>query len=99
MVIFGVFGHQPTSVVALIRVWVFSVGVVVILGIVYNFLQNSQAFDDLMHGRSPRARTRERSWEDFCKSTSFSKLTNNICTNLITVLSLQRVSTQHEKTT
>lgn len=71
MVIFGVFGHQPTSVVAVIRVWVFSVGVVVILGIGYKFLQNSQAFDDLMHGRNPRARTRERSWEDFCKFHSF----------------------------
>lgn len=67
MVLFGTFGHPPTSIVAVVRTWVFSVGVIVILGIVYNFLQNSQGFDDLMHGRSLRAKSRERSWEDFCE--------------------------------
>lgn len=70
MVVFGTFGHTATSIVAVVRTWVFSLGVVVILGIVYNFLQNSQGFDDLMHGRSLRAKARERSWEDFCKYPS-----------------------------
>ncbi|CEJ56647.1 hypothetical protein PMG11_02848 [Penicillium brasilianum] len=80
MVVFGTFGHPATSIVAVVRTWIFSVGVVVILGIVYNFLQNSPGFDDLMHGRSLRAKARERSWEDF-------------------LLSLQRVSAQHERST
>ncbi|KAJ5676115.1 hypothetical protein N7462_009012 [Penicillium macrosclerotiorum] len=79
MTIGGVFVNQATSIVAVVRVWVFSIGVWVVCAVVYNVLQKSQAFDDIMHGRSPRGKARERSWEDF-------------------VLSLQRVSSQHEKT-
>ncbi|KAJ5115275.1 proton ATPase [Penicillium alfredii] len=66
--VFGVFADRPTSIVAAVRVWVFSFGVWVVCAVVYTLLQNSTGFDDLMHGRSPRSKARERSWEDFVVS-------------------------------
>lgn len=67
LAIIGVWGHQPTSIVAIVRVWAFAIGVTVVLAIAYGFLQSSQAFDDIVHGRSLRGKSRERSWEDFRK--------------------------------
>ena len=67
MVIFGVFVNRNTSIVTIVRVWGFSLGVEVVCFVVYNFLQSSEAFDNIMHGRSPRGKGRERSFEDFGK--------------------------------
>lgn len=78
MVIFGAFVNKETHVVTVVRVYVFSLGVSIICALVYTTLQSSEAFDNIMHGRRPGGKRRERSWEDF-------------------VVSLQRVSSQHEK--
>ncbi|KAK4167399.1 putative type IIIA plasma membrane ATPase [Cladorrhinum sp. PSN259] len=77
--IFGWFehGHQ-TSIVAVVRIWVFSFGVFCVMAGVYYLLEGSTGFDNLMHGKSPKGNQKQRSLEDF-------------------VVSLQRVSTQHEK--
>ncbi|KAH6622868.1 hypothetical protein F5144DRAFT_605408 [Chaetomium tenue] len=79
--IFGWFEHGPgrdTSIVAVVRVWIFSFGVFCVMGGLYYMLQDSVGFDNLMHGKSPKGNQKQRSLEDF-------------------VVSLQRVSTQHEK--
>lgn len=78
--IFGWFvpgGHQ-TSIVAVVRIWIFSFGVFCVMGGVYYLLQDSVSFDNMMHGKSKKSQ-KQRNLEDF-------------------VVSLQRVSTQHEKT-
>ncbi|EHA55602.1 plasma membrane H+-ATPase [Pyricularia oryzae] len=71
-------GNKMTHIVAVVRIWVFSFGVFCIMGGLYYILQDSQGFDNLMHGKSPKGNQKQRSLEDF-------------------VVSLQRVSTQHEK--
>lgn len=77
--IFGWFmGGDQTSIVGVVRVWVFSFGVFCVMGGLYYILQGSVGFDNLMHGKSLRGNQKQRSLEDF-------------------VVSLQRVSTQHEK--
>jgi len=76
--LFGWFVGGNTSIVAVVRVWIFSFGVFCIMGGVYFLLQDSAGFDNLMHGKSPKKNQKQRSLEDF-------------------VVSLQRVSTQHEK--
>ena len=77
--IFGWFEHQQqTSIVAVVRIWIFSFGIFCIMGGLYYMLQDSVGFDNLMHGKSPKGSQKQRSLEDF-------------------VVSLQRVSTQHEK--
>jgi len=78
--IFGWFVGGRTSIVAVVRVWLFSFGIFCVMGGVYYLLQGSQGFDNLMHGKSIKKDQKRRSLEDF-------------------VVSLQRVSTQHEKTT
>jgi len=76
--LFGWFVGGNTSIVAVVRIWVFSFGVFCVLGGLYYLLQDSVGFDNLMHGKSPKKDQKQRSLEDF-------------------VVSLQRVSTQHEK--
>ncbi|KAL2264146.1 hypothetical protein VTK26DRAFT_1667 [Humicola hyalothermophila] len=76
--VFGWFENSDTSIVAVVRVWVFSFGVFCVMGGLYYVLQDSVGFDNLMHGKSPKKDQKQRSLEDF-------------------VVSLQRVSTQHEK--
>ena len=77
--IFGWFEHgQQTSIVAVVRTWIFSFGIFCVMGGLYYILQGSTGFDNLMHGKSLRGSQKQRSLEDF-------------------VVSLQRVSTQHEK--
>ncbi|KAK0635079.1 Atpase [Bombardia bombarda] len=71
-------GYKQTSIVAVVRIWIFSFGIFCIMGGVYYILQDSVGFDNLMHGKSPKGNQKQRSLEDF-------------------VVSLQRVSTQHEK--
>jgi H+-transporting ATPase len=73
----GGMAHQ-TSIVAVVRIWIFSFGVFCVMGGVYYLLQDSVGFDNLMHGKGPKKDSKKRSLEDF-------------------VVSLQRVSTQHEK--
>ncbi|KAI9735252.1 MAG: plasma membrane H+-ATPase [Cirrosporium novae-zelandiae] len=77
--LFGWFVGGQTSIVAVVRIWIFSFGVFCVLGGLYYLLQGSTGFDNLMHGKSPKQNQKQRSLEDF-------------------VVSLQRVSTQHEKT-
>ncbi|TKA64602.1 Plasma membrane ATPase [Cryomyces minteri] len=76
--LFGWFIGGQTSIVAVIRIWIFSFGVFCVMGGVYYLLQDSAGFDNMMHGKSPKKNQKQRSLEDF-------------------VVSLQRVSTQHEK--
>ncbi|GKT51543.1 plasma membrane ATPase [Colletotrichum spaethianum] len=76
--IWGWFEHSNTSIVAVVRIWIFSFGVFCVCAGVYYLLQDSAGFDNLMHGKSPKGSQKQRSLEDF-------------------VVSLQRVSTQHEK--
>ncbi|WYZ37595.1 hypothetical protein EsH8_II_001101 [Colletotrichum jinshuiense] len=77
--IWGWFEHgDQTSIVAVVRIWIFSFGVFCVCAGVYYLLQDSAGFDNLMHGKSPKGSQKQRSLEDF-------------------VVSLQRVSTQHEK--
>ncbi|KAH8147234.1 uncharacterized protein LAJ45_08712 [Morchella importuna] len=77
--IFGWFeGNEQTSIVAVVRIWIFSFGIFCVMGGVYYLLQDSVSFDNLMHGKTPKKDAKKRSLEDF-------------------VVSLQRVSTQHEK--
>ncbi|KAI9760847.1 MAG: plasma membrane H+-ATPase [Candelina submexicana] len=76
--LFGWFVGGQTSIVAVVRIWVFSFGVFCVMSGVYFLLEDSSGFDNLMHGKSPKKNQKQRSLEDF-------------------VVSLQRVSTQHEK--
>ncbi|KAK4156682.1 plasma membrane ATPase [Chaetomidium leptoderma] len=77
--VFGWFeGQEQTSIVAVVRIWIFSFGIFCVMGGIYYMLQDSVGFDNLMHGKSPKGSQKQRSLEDF-------------------VVSLQRVSTQHEK--
>ncbi|KAL2853050.1 hypothetical protein BJX68DRAFT_49554 [Aspergillus pseudodeflectus] len=64
---FGWFVGGQTSIVAIVRIWVFSFGVFCIMGGLYFLLQRSRAFDDIMHGRFPRRReiVAQRPLEDF----------------------------------
>ncbi|KAL9107474.1 MAG: hypothetical protein Q9227_007671 [Pyrenula ochraceoflavens] len=77
--LFGFFkGGHYTSIVAVVRIWIYSFGVFCVMGGLYYLMQDSVSFDNLMHGKSPNKKAKQRSIEDF-------------------VMSLQRVSTQHEK--
>jgi H+-transporting ATPase len=76
--VFGWFEHGQTSIVTVVRIWIFSFGVFCVMGGVYYLLQDSVSFDNFMHGKTPKKDAKKRSLEDF-------------------VVSLQRVSTQHEK--
>lgn len=76
--LFGWFVGGNTSIVAVVRIWIYSFGVFCVLGGLYYLMQDSVTFDNLMHGKSPKRNQKQRSLEDF-------------------VVSLQRVSTQHEK--
>jgi H+-transporting ATPase len=77
--LFGWFqGGHYTSIVAVVRIWIFSFGVFCVMAGVYYLLQDSVGFDRIMHGKNPSKSQKQRSVEDF-------------------VVSLNRVSTQHEK--
>ena len=67
--LFGFFVGGRTSIVAVVRVWIFSFGVFCVLGGVYYLLSGSTGFDSLMHGKSPKKNTKQRSLEDFGKFT------------------------------
>ncbi|KAH7112202.1 putative plasma membrane ATPase [Dendryphion nanum] len=76
--LFGWFVGGQTSIVAVVRVWIYSFGVFCVMGGAYWLLQDSEGFNNIMHGKSAKKDHKQRSLEDF-------------------VVSLQRVSTQHEK--
>ncbi|KAK9471824.1 uncharacterized protein V1510DRAFT_181467 [Dipodascopsis tothii] len=78
--LFGWFVGGQTSIVAVVRVWVFSFGIFCVLGGAYYLMQDSVAFDRLMNGKPMKEKPKQRSLEDF-------------------LVSMQRVSTQHEKAT
>ncbi|KAA8643609.1 plasma-membrane proton-efflux P-type ATPase [Aspergillus tanneri] len=68
--IFGWFVGGQTSVVAVVRIWVFSFGVFCIMGGLYYLLQGSTSFDRIMHGQSPRGhRIKQRQLEDFSRKS------------------------------
>ena len=96
--LFGWFIGGQTSIVAVIRIWIFSFGVFCVLGGLYYLLQDSVGFDNLMHGKSPKKNQKQRSLEDF-GMCAFSYIYHTAVSWLTrgTVVSLQRVSTQHEK--
>ena len=79
--LFGWFagGHQ-TSIVAVVRIWLYSFGVFCVMAGVYYLLQDSVTFDNIVHGKRLRAqkKMKRKEMEDF-------------------IVSLNRVSTQHEK--
>lgn len=67
--IWGWFEDSDTSIVAVVRIWVYSFGVFCVMGGVYYMLAGSQGFDNLMHGKSIKGSQKQRSLEDFGKST------------------------------
>ena len=95
--IFGWFTGVKTSIVAVVRIWLFSFGVFCVLGGVYYLLSGSVGFDNMMHGKSPKKNNKQRSLEDFGRT--FPVIGVGLETWLTggAVVSLQRVSTQHEK--
>ena len=64
--IFGWFVGARTSIVAVVRIWLFSFGVFCVMGGLYYLLSGSAGFDNLMHGKR-RKNQRQRSLEDFGK--------------------------------
>lgn len=70
--IFGLFVGGQTSIVTVVRVWIFSFGIFCIMGGLYYLLEGSTGFDNIMHGKSPKNNgKKQRSLEDFGRS-SFS---------------------------
>jgi H+-transporting ATPase len=65
--LFGWFIGGQTSIVAVVRIWIFSFGIFCVMAGVYYLLQGSQGFDNLMHGKSPKKDAKQRSLEDFGK--------------------------------
>ena len=61
--IWGWFVGSPTSIVAVVRVWIYSLGVFCVLSGVYYCLQDSEGFDKAMHGG--KMGEKQRSQEDF----------------------------------
>jgi hypothetical protein len=57
-------------------------GVFCVMGGVYYLLQDSQGFDNLMHGKSPKKDLKQRSLEDFGKHPHVPHLSNQINTDL-----------------
>ncbi len=58
-------GNKHTSIVAVVRIWIFSFGVFCVMGGIYYLLQDNIGFDNLMHGKSPKKNQKQRSLEDF----------------------------------
>ena len=80
--LFGLFIGPWTSIVAVVRIWLFSFGVFCCLGGLYFLLQRSTGFDSLMHGKSPNKNKKQRSLEDFGKplfAPSKNSSTNFVC--------------------
>lgn len=74
--LFGWFVGGETSIVAVVRVWIFSFGIFCIMGGLYYLLQGSTSFDNIMHGKSPKGNAKQRSLEDFGTSLCASRSTS-----------------------
>lgn len=95
--VFGWFEHNQTSIVAVVRIWIFSFGIFCVMGGVYYLLEDSVGFDNLMvsfnsfhsyeHSLTPLQHGKTPKKDS--KKRSLEDF----------VVSLQRVSTQHEKST
>ena len=66
--LFGWFENSKTHIVTVVRVWIFSFGVFCVMGLLYYLLDGSKSFDNIMHGKSPRSKAKQRSLEDFGES-------------------------------
>ena len=94
---FGWFTGARTSIVTIVRVWVFSFGVFCVLGGIYYLVSDSAGFDNVMHGKSPKKQQKQRSLEDFGRLLRYQCWARMMWLTCGAVISLQRVSTQHEK--
>jgi len=68
--IFGWFvGGERTSIVAVVRVWLYSFGIFCVMAGVYYLLQDSVTFDNMVHGKlsSRKKALKKRDMEDFSK--------------------------------
>ncbi|POS86140.1 plasma membrane ATPase, partial [Erysiphe pulchra] len=63
--LFGWFVGGETSILTVVRIWIFSFGIFCVMGGLYYLLQDSAGFDNLMHGKSPKGSQKQRSLEDF----------------------------------
>lgn len=65
--LFCVFGwwSKDTSIVTVVRVWIYSFGIFCVLGGLYYLMQDSIAFDSIMHGKGIKEKPPQRSIEDF----------------------------------
>lgn len=66
--LFGWFVGGHTSIVTIVRIWIFSFGIFCIMGGIYYLLQDSVGFDNVMHGKPMKTNQKQRSLEDFGKS-------------------------------
>jgi H+-transporting ATPase len=66
--LFGWFVGGQTSIVTVVRIYMFSLGVFCVMAGVYYLLQDSTGFDRMMHGKSPKKQEKQRSLEDFIVS-------------------------------
>lgn len=65
--IWGWFLGDDTHIVAVVRIWIFSLGVFCVMGGLYYLMQGSTGFDNMMHGKSVKKDSKQRSLEDFGK--------------------------------
>jgi H+-transporting ATPase len=70
--LWGWFIGGNTSIVAIVRVWIFSFGVFCVMGGVYYLMEDSVAFDNIVHGKAIKKDPKQRSLEDFGKATACS---------------------------
>lgn len=63
--LWGWFIGGQTSIVTVVRVWVFSFGIFCICGGLYYVMQGSVGFDRLMNGQPMKEKPKQRSLEDF----------------------------------
>jgi H+-transporting ATPase len=66
--LFGWFVGGQTSIVTVVRIYLFSFGVFCVMAGIYYLLQDSTGFDRMMHGKSPKKQEKQRSLEDFIVS-------------------------------
>lgn len=67
--VFGWFIGGQTSIVAVVRVWIYSFGVFCVMAGVYYLLADNSGFDNFMHGKSSKKSDHKgRNLEDFGKS-------------------------------
>lgn len=63
--VFGWFVHGQTSMVTVVRVWIYSFGIFCVLGGAYYLMQGSTSFDRMMNGKPLKEKPPQRSIEDF----------------------------------